>query len=412
MLQLQSGGMSPIRILAVDDNPVNLKVVAATLTHAGYEVYTATSGPEALTRIAEIHPNLVIMDVMMPEMDGYEVCRQLRNDPNLASLPVILLTAQDTLEGKIKGFEAGADEYVVKPFHPAELQARIKVLLRRTETTPEVRPTDVTSKTIAVFSMKGGVGVSTIATNLAAGLAQIWGKPVALVDMVLSMGQSALMLNLPLRNTWSDLVKMHPEEIDDDLVDHVLIPHTSGVSMLAAPRKPDQSELITGNKVSAVLKVLKKRFHYIILDMPHDFHEASLAGLDVADDIVAVMAPELASTRAMAGMLDIFDTLHYPRERITLVINWTFERRGLARKDIETALKHNASLVIPFSPETFVTAINFGVPPVLAAPTSPIGALFEDFAFTNSKEEHKKQRPAIPTEAWQRVAERNRLHFK
>lgn len=412
MLSLQSGSMVPIRILAVDDNPVNLKVVAATLTHAGYEVYTATSGPEALIRIVEIHPNLVIMDVMMPEMDGYEVCRQLRNDPNLASLPVILLTAQDTLEGKIKGFEAGADEYVVKPFHPAELQARIKVLLRRSETVPEVRPTDVTSKTIAVFSMKGGVGVSTIATNLAAGLAQLWGKPVALVDLVLSMGQSALMLNLPLRNTWTDLAKMHPEEIDGDLVDHVLIPHPSGISILAAPRKPDQIELITGNKVSAVLKVLKKRFHYIVLDLPHDFHESTLAGLDVSDEIVAVMAPELASTRAMAGMLDIFDTLHYPRARITLVINWIFERRGLARKDIEAALKHNASLVIPFSPETFVTAINFGVPPVLAAPTSPIGTLFEDFAFTCSKEEHKKQRPAVPTEAWQRVAERNRLHFK
>jgi pilus assembly protein CpaE len=181
---------------------------------------------------------------------------------------------------------------------------------------------------------------------------------------------------------------------------------------LAAPRKPDQSELITGNKVSAVLKVLKKRFHYIVLDMPHDFHESSLAALDVSDDIVAVMAPELASTRALAGMLDIFDTLHYPRERITLVINWIFERRGLARKDIETALKHNAGLVIPFSPETFVTAINFGLPPVLAAPTSPIGTLFEDFAFTCSKEEHKKQRPVVPTTAWQRVAERNRLHFK
>jgi pilus assembly protein CpaE len=397
-----------VRVLAVDDNPVNLKVVAATLNHAGYEVITASNGVEALTRISESHPDLIVMDVMMPEMDGYEVCRRLRSDPVLARLPVILLTAQDSLEGKIKGFEAGADEYVVKPFHPAELQARIKGLLRRVEQTPSVRPAEAAGKVFSVISMKGGVGVTTIATNLAVGLAQIWTKPVALADMVLTMGQSALMLNLPLRNTWSNLTPIATEDIESEMVERVLIPHPSGVSMLAAPRKPDQNEVSDGNKVKAVIGILKKRFPYIVLDLPRDFNDTTLAGLDASTYIVAVMAPELASIRAMSGMLELFDNLQYPRERIILVLNWTFERRGLARKDIENALKQNVSLVIPFAPETFVTAINFGTPPVLTAPTSPIGILFEDFAYLLSSEEHKKQKPVAPSEAWQRVIERAR----
>jgi pilus assembly protein CpaE len=145
-----------------------------------------------------------------------------------------------------------------------------------------------------------------------------------------------------------------------------------------------------------------------VMDLPRDFSDSTLASLDASTYIVAVMAPELASIRAMAGMLDVFDTLKYPREQIILVLNWTFERRGLARKDIENALKQNINLVIPFAPETFVTAINFGTPPVLAAPTSPIGILFEDFAYLLSTEEHKKIKPQSPTEAWQRVTERAR----
>lgn len=161
------------RILAVDDNPVNLKVVSATLKQAGFEVATAGNGSEALEQVKIVKPALIILDINMPDMDGYEVCRRLRAMPATANTPIVMLTAHDSLEEKIKGFEAGADEYITKPFQPAELQARVKVLLRRVAV---ARPEKVqkTSKVIAVFSLRGGVGVSTFATNLAVGLSQLW----------------------------------------------------------------------------------------------------------------------------------------------------------------------------------------------------------------------------------------------
>jgi len=401
------------RILAVDDNPVNLKVVSATLKQAGFEVATAGNGSEALEQVKIVKPALIILDINMPDMDGYEVCRRLRAMPATANTPIVMLTAHDSLEEKIKGFEAGADEYITKPFQPAELQARVKVLLRRVAV---ARPEKVqkTSKVIAVFSLRGGVGVSTFATNLAVGLSQLWKEPVALVDMVLTMGQSALMLNLPLRNTWGDLAKIPSEELESDLLQSVLLNHDSGVSVLAAPRTYVEGETVTPAIATRVLELLRGNFPYVVLDLPHDFRETTLAGLDAADEIIVLIAPELASVRAVVGALEVFDELGYGREKIRIVMNWTFERKGLARKDIENVMKHPIQYVVPFVPDGFVSAINLGIPPVLGEPEAPVGALFEDFAFALSKPEDKETPSASPSPAYQRVLERSksRQHSK
>ena len=393
------------RILVVDDDPVNLKLVFAVLKQAGYDVFTAPNGPEALSRVDEILPELIVADVEMPGMNGYELTRQLRQKASTAQLPIMILTSHDTVQEKIKGFEAGADDYMTKPFEPAELQARIRVLLRRVTALP-AESQRTKGKTIAVFSLRGGVGTSTIAANLATGLAQMWGCGTGLIDLVLTSGQSALMLNLPLRKTWADLSHAPVGEIDAALIEQVFLRHASGTSVLAAPNRPEQAELITGEKVSHVLTVLKERYHYLVLDLPHDFSATTLAGLDNADEILLVLAPEVASLHAATCALDVFDTLKYPRNIVRLVLNWTFERRGLARKEIEDALARLIDVVIPFAPDSFVLAINRGVPPVLETPPTALGALFEDLAYFLSKPEHQKQPPANPSALYQRTAAR------
>lgn len=393
-------------ILAVDDNLVNLKVVSATMQHAGFEVAVAINGLEALELAKQVKPDLVILDIDMPEMDGYEVCRRLRKLPVTANKPIMMLTAHEDLEEKIKGFEAGADDYLTKPFQPAELQARVKVLLKRISQSQGADVATLQNKTLGIFSLRGGVGVSTIASNIAVGLAQLWGETVVLVDMVMTMGQSALMLNLSLRNTWADLGTIPADELEEDLIDNVLLKHESGVSVLAAPRGADEGELIQPENVKRVLELLKRKYSYIVLDLPHNFCEITLSGLDLANQIVAVMSPDLASVRAMVGARQVFQKLGYRDEAITVLLNWVFERRGLARKDIENVVKLPLKMVIPFASDTFVSAINLGVPPVLSSKDSPIGALFEDFAFSFSKEEDQKKRPKEPTECWKRVNER------
>lgn len=395
------------RVLVVDDSAFNLKLVSATLAPAGYEIVTVSGGAEALSRVESIQPNLIILDVMMPDLNGYEVCRQLRRNRATAQLPIMMLTANESIEERINGFEAGADDYMIKPFDAAELQARTKALLRRF--TPLARDTSAVSrngKTIAVFSLRGGVGVSTVATNLAAGLSQLWGQSAALVDMALVNGQSALMLNLPLRNSWANLANAEISEIDAAMLESVLLSHASKTRVLASPPRPEQSELISASKVEHTIKILKDSYDYVVLDLPHDFSDTTLAALDQADQVLLVLAPELASVRAITTTLDVFEHLNYTREQFSMVLNTTFERGALARKDIEAALKQPMALVLPFAADLVVGAINRGVPVVCDSATRPFGAALEDYAFILSKESQRRERPAKPSESWVRVAQR------
>ena len=118
------------RILVVDDTPANVKLLVGLLGAKGYQPVAAASGEEALARIAEQLPDLVLLDIMMPGLSGYDVCRRIRDDPATALLPVVLCTSLDPKQERINGIEAGADDFIPKPINQQELFARVKSLLR------------------------------------------------------------------------------------------------------------------------------------------------------------------------------------------------------------------------------------------------------------------------------------------
>jgi DNA-binding response OmpR family regulator len=126
------------KILVVDDEKNILELVKLYLTREGYQVETVSRGAEAWPKMAQFSPDLVILDLMLPDMDGFEVCRQIRQK---SSVPILMLTARKEDVDKIVGLEMGADDYLTKPFNPRELIARIRAVLRRYQTAKkEVKP--------------------------------------------------------------------------------------------------------------------------------------------------------------------------------------------------------------------------------------------------------------------------------
>jgi DNA-binding response OmpR family regulator len=119
-------------VLVVEDEPDIRDLLVLHLEHAGYRCHIAASGPQAIESVRRLTPDLVVLDVMLPGMDGLEVCRRLRADPHSAAIPVVMLTARTDEVDRVVGLEMGADDYVTKPFSPRELVARVRAVLRRT----------------------------------------------------------------------------------------------------------------------------------------------------------------------------------------------------------------------------------------------------------------------------------------
>jgi pilus assembly protein CpaE len=219
-------------------------------------------------------------------------------------------------------------------------------------------------------------------------------------------GQVAMMLNMTLKRTWADIANFSPGELDVESLSSITGGHESGLHFIAAPTFPSQAEALKGETLGSALKLIKGQYEYMIADLPHDFSDPTIQALDIADIILMVATPDMASIRAVIAAMDTYDKLGYPKERLRLILNPTFPHSGLTKEKIESALGLAATVTVPYVQDVFVEAINFGQPPVFHKPELSISGLLEDFAFHISKDAHKKAKPQNPTEAWKRVYKR------
>lgn len=396
------------RILVIDDEPLNHQLVSKALAALDCQIAFADDGKSGIARARTLKPDVIITDVMMPDINGYEVTHQLRREAQFISTLILVLTAQAGLQDKLRAFEVGADDYLSKPFEPAELAARVSALIRRAELVHVAavkQDPNQLAQTIAVHSLRGGTGCSTLAVNLGISLSSLWSRTI-LLDLTMTAGQVALMLNKNLRRTWADISRFKAGEVDLDSLNSVIGVHECGLSFIAAPTFPDEGESLTGETLSYIFTLLKEQYQYIIADLPHDFSNVSLSALDAADMILLVGTPDMASVRATAAALDSYKKLGYPAEKFKPVLNATFPRSSLTKEKIETAMGMEFVASFPHVPDLVVEAINLGRPLVLDKPQEVISAQIEDFAFFISKKEHKKSKPEHPTEAWNRVYKR------
>jgi len=401
-----------LTLLIIDDEPIYQKMIAHAVKSLNFNIKFASDGEKGLRIAKENPPDLIICDVMMPDLSGYQVVERMRRDARLAHTPIIILTVQSEIESKIKALEVGADVHLGKPFVPEELLAEIKVLMRRTESTKSLQESTVVSsnRLIAFHSLRGGTGCTSMAVNLALGLVKLWKTPTLLVDLDLTVGCVSLYLNSTQRLSWADLSQVNPTDLGQDELRMVICHHETGLDFIGAPAFPADGELITESLVKSALALLSPEYTYIIADLPHNFSDISLYILDQADMVITTISPEMASVRAVYAALNTYKRLGYDLEKFKIILNTTFDGKALSRKSIENTLHHPIDVHLPYGQDLFIDAINYGKPVILGKAGDTYSSLLEDFAYKMSTEEHRLSPPKDPTQTWLRVTKRLGQH--
>ncbi len=369
------------KILVVDDEANVQRLLQYTLKQAGYTVWVAGDGQEALKLWQSEQPGLILLDVSLPKLDGYAVAEKIRADEGDKShVPIIMLTSEKEVEQKVRGLRAGADDYLVKPFHQAELLARMRGLLSRfgpQEGGPKARPP--LGKMIAFYGAKGGVGSTTISINSAIALHTELDRKVCLVDGVLQFGDHRVFLDLGNdRKSITDL--MNAPQIDAELLKQVLVKHDSGVDLLLAPTSPEEADLVTPENLAGVLAMLRTMYDYVVVDVDKRLGDLVLSILDHADEVHIVMTADLSCLKNVRLVLEALRRIGFDPKRLKLALNRSNAFTGISVGAAESALKREFETKITNEYRVAISAQNTGSPFVYSKPDSPLGREIAELA--------------------------------
>jgi DNA-binding response OmpR family regulator len=361
------------KLLIVDDDVFFNRALEQYFKKAGHEVVTAFAGEEALAKVESESPDLVILDVMMPDIDGFEVCRRLRADRRFSHLPILMLTAMTQISDKITGFEAGADDYITKPAHLPEVAARVEVLLRRI-TRPALKATS-----IGCMGAKGGVGTTTLAVNVAVAMAKQ--AEVILADLRPYYGTAGLLLGATVRANLINLLERDAETLSPDVLGMHLTPHRSGLRLLAGPQDSRRALTIPTTHARVIVEGLKTMANYLLLDLPPYPTAATEEILKHCDLALVMTEPEPSSLTAARAQMAFLKGLGFgPTNLGLVVVTRARSAVNLRIPEVENYLDHDVMVVIPPSPEACFDGVRLGVPIVLSHPEDLAAMAFEELA--------------------------------
>ena len=363
--------MTP-RILIVDDDLESLKLIGLMLQRRGYQIAAASSGTQALSKAESDQPSLIILDVMMPDMDGYEVTRRLRANAKTSSIPIIMFTAKTLVGDKVAGFQAGADDYLTKPIHPAELASRVEaVLLRRSRAQAEAGAAP-RARVVGFMGVKGGVGTTTLAVNTSVAIAQSTTEQsprrVILADLHTGGGDVALQLGMTRASGLSPIVSHKAGEITARMVENALVGHVSGLRLLLAPIEQRSAPMaIASEQAEGVVRQLATL--------------ADVIALDLGSRLVLALEPQRIAVSLMQALLAELEKAGVgPDKVVTVIVNHSASAASLSKGTIEGLLGRDVVIVIPPAPEVAFQASDQGTPIIMVQPGNIVSDQYRELA--------------------------------
>lgn len=322
-----------------------------------------SDGHQLLSDIARVRPTaaIVVLDALGQD-DQLDLIKELSTHaPETAIIAASLDASPTTILGSIR---SGAHEFLQLPIDQSEFQTVIERISQRRHTDPGAKKD---GRVIAVFSGKGGTGVSFLATNLAAAM----NEPTLLVDLNLQSGDAALFLGLEPRYSLVDFVA-NRARLDDALMTSLITSHSAQLALLAAPLEPHETEEIQAEHVTEILHLVTQSYPRVVLDLPHTFDPITIAALDMADDILLLMAVDIPGIRSTRRALNVLDRLGYPRNRVHVVVNRWTKHTDVELQKVQAHLGEQFMGFVPNDYWKVMDSINLGRPHVQTDPSSRI----------------------------------------
>ena len=371
-----------IRVLVVDDFAEARASVAKLLQFEDdiEMVGGAEDGPSAIERAKELQPDIILMDLNMSGMDGIRTTDAVSSE--VPTSQVIMMSVQGETDYLYRAMLAGARDFLVKPFGADELantirrvyeldadrRARIAALSRLPGREDPTRK----GRILTMFSPKGGVGRTVIGANLAVAIRVLTGARVALADCNLQFGDIGIMLNLAGNKTIQDLLHREADEMTPEVLDSVMVTHSSGVRVLLAPARPELAELFTADHMKAVLQALQRDFDYIVIDTWTTFQDLMLTVFDLAERIVLLTTLDIPAVKNIRMFLEVCEALGYSHDKLSLVLNRADSTGGINVEDIDESLRHKVAARLVSAGPLVTASINSGVPFVISQPEAQI----------------------------------------
>jgi len=357
------------KILVVDDEPNVLRLIGYALQIEGYEIVTAETGAEALKKAETEGPDLVILDIMLPDLSGIEVCQQLRSKAGMIGLPIIMLSARTQVPDKISGLEAGADEYVTKPVDSDEMVARVAALLDRTRRLRQAQPVQ-RGKILGFIGAKGGVGTTTVALNVASVLAR-QEKSIIAVELKPDYGTFSLQLRKVPDENLASLLELDPEQMTERELNKRLFSSPYGLRVLFGPQKSDEFKEIGPDQAKAIIEGLAGMADYTIIDLPCYASGAGQAAIRRCDYVALVVEPELTCVMSGNVTLGLLRSCGVSGGLVgAIVVNRMIIARAMKLREIRSRLGCEIVGVVPPAAEACLAAQERGVPLVIYEPDS------------------------------------------
>jgi CheY-like chemotaxis protein/MinD-like ATPase involved in chromosome partitioning or flagellar assembly len=359
------------KLLIVDDDLETLRLVGLMLQRQGFQIVAANNGTQAITLAQKEQPDMILLDVMMPDMDGYEVTRRLRQNPATSGILVLMFTAKSQVDDKVAGYNAGADDYLTKPIHPAELVARIKALLARGRSRMEATAPKARGYTIGVLSPKGGMGVSTLVLNLAIVIHQKTKADVLAAELRPGHGTWALELGFASPEGLNRLLTAKPQDINVSMVEEELLRTTFGIRLLmASVRKKDVELTANVAQMEAVLQTLPLLSPLVLLDIGDNLLHGFDKLIHYCQEIFVVTEPNPGSLAHTKILIEELNEKGFGKSKYLnlVVVNRVRADVTLSLTQMQEALGMSIAQVIPPTPEMAFQAALRNVPLIYVQP--------------------------------------------